>query len=126
MNFSFQGYENTLLRLNYQITDPKSKYRFKISAGEYLAGDIGYTFEIGRRFDNGIEYSAFFTRTDVTKTQFGEGSFDKGIRFKIPFSLFGNSKSLSNFEWRPLTKDPGALFIKGIELQDQIDRYRVY
>lgn len=126
MNFSFQGYENTLLRLNYQITDPKSKYRFKISAGEYLAGDIGYTFEIGRRFDNGIEYSAFFTRTDVTKTQFGEGSFDKGIRFKIPFNLFGNSKSLSNFEWRPLTKDPGALFIKGIELQDQIDRYRVY
>ena len=126
MNFNFQDYENTLLRFNYQITDPKSKYRFKISAGEYLAGDIGYTFEIGRRFDNGIEFSGFFTRTDVTKAQFGEGSFDKGIRFKIPFNLFGNSKSLSNFEWRPLTKDPGALFIKGIELQDQIDRYRVY
>lgn len=126
MNFNFMDYENTLLRLNYQITDPKSKYRFKVSVGEYLAGDVGYTFEIGRRLDNGIEFSGFFTRTDVTKSQFGEGSFDKGIRFKIPFNLFGQSTSLANFEWRPLTKDPGALFIKAIELQDQIDRYRVY
>ena len=88
--------------------------------------DIGYTFEVGRKFHNGIKMSAFFTRTDVPKRLYGEGSFDKGVKFTIPFSFFGNKNSLSNYEWHPLTKDPGALLIKGINLNQNIERFRVY
>jgi hypothetical protein len=69
--------------------------------------------------------SAFFTRTNISKLEFGEGSFDKGIRFTIPFSIFGNN-NLTKYEWRPLTKDPGALLIKGIRLEDYVEKYRVY
>ena len=75
----------------------------RISAGEYLAGDVGYTVEFSRSFYNGVQFGAFATFTDVTTEQFGEGSFDKGVFFNIP--IYGN---LINYTWRPLTKDPGA------------------
>lgn len=126
MKLQFQDYENILVRTNFSITEPKTGINIKLSAGEYLAGDIGYTFEVGRKFHNGIKMSAFFTRTDVPKRLYGEGSFDKGVKFTIPFSFFGNKNSLSNYEWHPLTKDPGALLIKGINLNQNIERFRVY
>lgn len=125
MRFSFKDYENSLFRTNISIYEPKTDIKFKLSFGEYLAGDRGYTFEAGRVFENGVKMSAFFTRTNVSKLQFGEGSFDKGIRFTIPFSIFKNN-NLTKYEWRPLTKDPGAMLIKGIRLEDYIEKYRVY
>ena len=125
MRFNFNDYENSLLRANISIYEPKTDLKFKLSFGEYLAGDDGYTFEAGRVFENGIKMSAFFTRTNVSRLEFGEGSFDKGIRFTIPFSFFGN-QNLTKYEWRPLSKDPGALLIKGIKLDDYIEKYRVY
>ena len=54
-------------------------FDFKLSAGEYLAGDIGSTVEFSRSLSNGLEFGAFATFTDVSFEQFGEGSFDKGI-----------------------------------------------
>ena len=59
-------------------------FDLKISAGEYLAGDIGSTIEFSRTFPNGVSFGAFATFTDVSTEQFGEGSFDKGIFFNIP------------------------------------------
>ncbi len=125
LDFNFLNYKNTLSRVNVQAIEPRTKVKFKLSYGEYLAGDEGYTFDISRRFDNGVELGGFITRTNVTYEQFGEGSFDKGIKIKIPFSLFGGN-SLSRYEWRPLTKDPGALLVKSVDISDQISRYRVY
>jgi hypothetical protein len=78
-------------------------FDMRVSAGEYLAGDVGYTLEFSRSFYNGVQFGVFATFTDVTTTQFGEGSFDKGIFFHVP--IYGN---LINYVWRPLTKDPGA------------------
>ena len=77
MNFNFLDYKNNLFRINAFVKDPRLKMIFKISIGEYLAGDKGYTFEVKRRFDNGVEFSTFFSKTDVPERLFGEGSFDK-------------------------------------------------
>ena len=85
MRFGFSDYENVFSRLNFQVIEPYSDLYFRLSYGEYLATDVGYTFEIARRFENGVEFTGFFTRTDVSEQNFGEGSFDKGIRLKIPF-----------------------------------------
>ena len=129
MRFGFSDYENVFSRLNFQVIEPYSDLYFRLSYGEYLATDVGYTFEIARRFENGVEFTGFFTRTDVSEQNFGEGSFDKGIRLKIPFKIFNFGKeqqSLSGFEWRPLTKDPGAQLIKSIDIRDRINRFRVY
>ena len=126
-SFGFLDYKNTIARVTAQVLEPKTRIKLKVSVGEYLAGDEGYTFEIARRFDNGVEYSAFFTRTNVSKEVFGEGSFDKGIRLKIPFSFFNrNNRSFQKYEWHPLTKDPGSMLIKSVDLHDEITRSRIY
>jgi hypothetical protein len=47
---------------------------------------------VGRSFANGWRLSAFATLTDVPFEDFGEGSFDKGIRIEIPAAqLLGNA-----------------------------------
>ena len=94
-------------------------FDFKLSAGEYLAGDIGSTVEISRSLSNGVRFGAFATFTDVSFEQFGEGSFDKGIFFDIP--IYGN---FINYTWRPLTKDPGARLNRRNSLHDLLVRFK--
>ena len=91
----------------------------RVSAGEYLAGDVGYTLEFSRSFYNGVQFGVFATFTDVTTQQFGEGGFDKGIFFNIP--IYGN---LVNYMWRPLTKDPGAKLNRRNTLHNLLVRLR--
>lgn len=130
LDFKMLNYKNSLARVNASLYEPKTKIRAKISYGEYLAGDYGFTYELSRRFQNGIEFGIFFTLTDVTSEQFGEGSFDKGIKIKVPFSFTKirdrGSNSLNTFEWHPLTKDPGARLIKSVDILDEIVRFRTY
>tara|TARA_B100000963_G_scaffold66532_1_gene54703 strand:- start:211 stop:2184 length:1974 start_codon:yes stop_codon:yes gene_type:complete len=103
--FGLLDYENTLATANFYYRNYGTiPFDMRVSAGEYLAGDVGFTLEFSRSFYNGVQFGAFATFTDVTTEQFGEGSFDKGIFFNIP--IYGN---LINYTWRPLTKDPGAV-----------------
>ncbi len=57
----------------------------QIDAGRYLAEDWGGTFTLKRRFSNGWEFGAYATFTNVSYSEFGEGSFDKGLFLTIPF-----------------------------------------
>jgi hypothetical protein len=57
----------------------------ELDAGRYLAGDWGGTFQLTRRFANGWAVGAYFTLTNVTSEDFGEGSFNKGVAIEIPF-----------------------------------------
>lgn len=81
----------------------------KVHAGRYLAGDWGATLEVSREFNNGWLIGAFATKTNVSSTDFGEGSFDKGFFFRIPFSwILGNEtkRGYSNLI-RPIQRDGG-------------------
>ena len=91
----------------------------KISAGEYLAGDVGTTIEFSRSYVNGVKFGVFATFTDVSTEQFGEGSFDKGIFWNIPIA--GNAIA---YTWRPLTKDPGSKLTRSKTLHDLLIRFR--
>ena len=84
-------------------------FRGQVDAGRYLAGDWGATVSLDREFANGWRVGAFATRTDVSAGNFGEGSFDKGIRITIPLSwMIGKpTRQSSNFVIRPLTRDGG-------------------
>jgi|TARA_A100001015_G_scaffold129788_1_gene143994 hypothetical protein len=102
--FGHLDYENTLATANFYYRNYGTiPFDMRFTAGEYLAGDVGYTLEFSRNFYNGVQFGVFATFTDVTAEQFGEGSFDKGVFFNIP--IYGN---LLSYTWRPLTKDPGA------------------
>ena len=53
---------------------------------------------------------AYFTRTNISKKTYGEGSFDKGFYFEMPLNIFdiNASKGITNFTIQPLTRDGGA------------------
>ena len=118
--FGHLEYENTILNANFNYRNYGSiPFDMKISAGEYLAGDVGYTVEFSRTFNSGVRFGAFATFTDVSSVQFGEGSFDKGVFFNIP--IYGN---FINYSWKPLTKDPGAKLTRKNNLHSLLVRLR--
>ncbi|WP_298802098.1 YjbH domain-containing protein [uncultured Lentibacter sp.] len=85
-------------------------YHTQIDVGRYLAGDYGATVTLDREFGNGWRVGAYVTKTDLSAAQFGEGSFDKGIRITVPMSwALGNAtKRKSESTIRSLTRDGGA------------------
>lgn len=87
-----------------------NSFHGQIDVGRYLAGDYGATITLDREFDNGWRVGAFATFTDVSFDDFGEGSFDKGLRFSIPLEhFFGTpSRRTEEITLRPLTRDGGA------------------
>jgi hypothetical protein len=118
--FGHLDYENLIYTSSFYYRNyGLIPFDLKLSAGEYLAGDVGTTFEISRTFDTGVSFGVFATFTDVTTAQFGEGSFDKGLFFNIP--IYGD---LVNYTWRPLTKDPGARLVRKHNLHDLLVRFR--
>jgi len=119
--FGLNGYSNLTYHLNLFYKNREMiPFDMKVSFGEYLAGDIGTTVELSRVFDNGTELGVFASFTDVTFEQFGEGSFDKGIFFRIPF---GSKRNISSFYWRPLTKDPASKLLRKNDLYRIVNRY---
>ena len=120
MRFGTLNYRNVTSHLNFYYRNYRTiPFDAKISFGEYLAGDEGFTIDLSRTFSNGTKFGIFASFTDVTSEQFGEGSFDKGIYFNIP--VFGN---FINYSWRPLTKDPGAKLIRKNSLHDLLVKFR--
>ncbi len=120
MRFGTLEYSNTTSHLNFHYRNYGSiPFDAKISYGEYLAGDEGFTIDLSRSFSNGTKFGVFASFTDVSTEQFGEGSFDKGIYFNIP--IFGD---LINYSWRPLTKDPGAKLNRKTTLHGLLVKFR--
>ncbi|MBZ9568555.1 YjbH domain-containing protein [Modicisalibacter tunisiensis] len=81
----------------------------KLSVGRYLAGDLGTTLDLSRRFANGVNVGAWVTLTDAGNA-YGEGDFDKGVYISIPLDAFfvESSRGYSTIAWQPLTRDGGA------------------
>ncbi|WP_274594849.1 YjbH domain-containing protein [Parasedimentitalea marina] len=74
-----------------------------------ICNDYGATFSIDRVFANGWSVGGFFTKTDVSAEDFGEGSFDKGFRFRIPLDWMLGRPSRNAFGTtiRPVQRDGG-------------------
>ncbi len=86
-------------------------FRVKLSAGRYLAGDLGGTLDISRKFDSGVVVGGFFAKTNVSVEEFGEGSFNKGFYLEIPLDLLtiGHTKSRASLGFNPITRDGGQM-----------------
>lgn len=82
----------------------------QLDVGRYLAGDYGATLSIDREFANGWKIGAFATMTDVSYTDFGEGSFDKGIKLEIPIAWITGRPTRAAYRntIRPILRDGGA------------------
>nr|WP_261368251.1 YjbH domain-containing protein [Pseudosulfitobacter koreense] len=97
-------------------------YHGQLEAGRYLAGDVGGTATVTREFANGWRVGGFFTLTDVSAADFGEGSFDKGILLSIPVSWFIGqpSKRTVSTTIRPIQRDGGARLAVPGRLYEQV------
>ncbi|MBL9061079.1 YjbH domain-containing protein [Tabrizicola sp.] len=85
-------------------------YLGELDVGRYLAGDVGATISLDRVFANGWRVGAFATVTDVSAADYGEGGFDKGVRFTIPLNWAMGTDSRRGFgmTFRPTGGDGGA------------------
>lgn len=109
MLFDFRDYNVTTGHASAYY-DLGNDYRAQLDAGRYLAGDWGATFTLEREFNNGFKVGGFFTLTNVSFEDFGEGSFDKGISLEIPLSWFTGKPSRRTVSQtiRPVLRDGGA------------------
>jgi hypothetical protein len=94
--------------------------QLKVSAGRYLAKDVGMSFELSKRFDSGIVVGAFATKTDMSAKQYGEGSFTKGFFLKFPFDLISIKPSTGGgyIPWVPIARDGGQPLHRPVNLID--------
>ena len=85
-------------------------FQAQVDVGRYLAGDWGASFALDREFANGWKVGAYFTLTDIPFEDYGEGSFDKGIRLSIPLDfLIGQpTRTEASTVLRSLTRDGGS------------------
>jgi hypothetical protein len=114
----FRNYETTTGHINLYYKHPVSQVILQIKGGRFLAGDSGLNFDFSRRFKSGLRMGAFFSVTDISKEEYGEGSFDKGFYFHIPIESFFESFSKGNagFGLRPITRDGAAILVHGFHL----------
>ncbi|MEL7093544.1 MAG: YjbH domain-containing protein [Pseudomonadota bacterium] len=119
--FGFQDYTVATGHLSAYY-DFGRGYFGQIDVGRYLAGDVGATFSVDRTFRNGWSLGGFFTLTDVSAEDFGEGSFDKGIRVTIPTQwLTGQPQKRSQtITITPVQRDGGARLRVPGRLYDQL------
>ncbi len=121
---SFQHYKvaTGFVSAYYQF---KSGYAGRLDVGRYLAGDRGATLTLAREFSNGWTVGAYATLTNVSAARFGEGSFDKGMFFKIPLNWMlglptqGSASTLI----QPLLRDGGAQLHVDGRLYDVVRAY---
>lgn len=72
------------------------------------------------------EVDGYVTLTDIPLSQFGEGSFDKGIYLMMPMDLLTGESEQSKryFEIRPITRDGGARLGSARKLYRQVKSTR--
>ena len=102
--------------------DMSGGYHTRVDAGRYLAGDWGATLTVEREFENGWKIGAFATLTDVSADEFGEGSFDKGLRITIPIGWISGEPTQEAYTTtiRPVTRDGGARLEMRGRLYDKV------
>ena len=126
--FGFRDYRAKTGFINAYYYFSKSNVLLNIKGGKFLAQDSGLHFDFSRRFKNGTRIGAFFTRTDISKEEYGEGSFDKGFYFFIPIESFFSdySKGYTGFALRPITRDGGAIMYQSYDLWNVTDQGSIY
>jgi hypothetical protein len=118
--FDLLEYQTVTGHATFYYETPWNDISLRFHVGRYLARDYGYTFEAVRTFRTGVQVGAWFTITNVSAEQFGEGSFDKGIMIRIPmeWALPFGSRSVFDLSLRPIQRDGGQMLRGNAQLYD--------
>jgi len=109
--FGLRDYKTLTGHLSFYWATGFHNMDVAVHAGRYLAKDVGATLEVQKRFANGWSLGAFATLTDVPFEVFGEGSFDKGLIFRIPFDPYSprNTRGAFRTILRSINRDGGRM-----------------
>ena len=126
--FGFLDYQTTSGFINFNYLHTRSRIQVMLKGGRFLAKDSGLYVDLSRRFKSGMKTGVYFAKTDISREEFGEGSFDKGFYFFIPIeSFFTNySKGSTGFGLRPVTRDGAAFVYHGHNLAGVTDQGSAY
>lgn len=104
----------------YWQPDFLPKTAVALSAGRFLAKDVGINIDVSKRFDSGMVVGAFAAFTDASSKDYGEGSFTKGFYLSIPFDAlsFVSSKGMGSIPWIPIARDGGQMLQRPVRLID--------
>ena len=118
MQLGFQDYQTTTGHINFNYRHDRSGIQLKLKGGRFLAEDSGLHVDLARRFKSGMRMGVYFAKTDISREEFGEGSFEKGWYFFIPIEAFftNHSKGSTGFGLRPVTRDGAAILYHGHDL----------
>jgi hypothetical protein len=116
--FDFREYETSTGHITFYYREPRSNVLFKLIGGKYLAQDSGITIDLSRKFYSGFQIGVFASKTDISRREFGEGSFDKGFYWWLPVDLFFGDYRKQSTGWglRPLTRDGAQRLVQGYPL----------
>ena len=117
-SFNFLDYQTTTGFINFFYEHPGSQILFKLKGGKFLAKDSGVNLDLSRRFKSGLNMGVYFSLTDISRDEFGEGSFDKGFYFFIPIETFFSNYSSGHtgFGFRPVQRDGAAVLFHSYDL----------
>ena len=73
--FDLRDYDTLTGHISFYYQEPRSNILFTLKGGRYLAEDSGVTLDFSRIFKSGMRMGAFFSLTDISEEEFGEGSF---------------------------------------------------
>ncbi len=118
-NLAFRDYQVSTGHASLYWDTGFQNLQATLSAGRYLAGDIGATLNVKRVFPNGVAIGAWATKTNVSAERFGEGSFDKGIYVNMPFDVMLPRSAPGNISltWNSITRDGGAMLSRRYQLE---------
>jgi hypothetical protein len=125
MLLGFQDYDVVTGHMSAYY-DLGNGFQTQVDLGRYLAGDWGGTVSIDREFNNGVKVGGYFTLTDVSFDEFGEGSFDKGLRVEVPLSFITGqpSRRVLGRTFQPVLRDGGARLNVDNRLNQLVRDYR--
>ena len=118
MGFEFQDYETITGHASFYYREPNSNVQLVIKGGRFLAKDSGFNFDLAKLFKSGVQMGIFFSKTDISSDEFGEGSFDKGFYFHFPLDIFtpGYQSQIGTWGLRPITRDGAAMLAHAYNL----------
>ncbi len=125
--FGFEDYQTVTGHASLYWDTGYHGIEAQVDVGRYLAGDVGSTVTLTRRFENGWEVSGFVTLTDMPFADFGEGKFAKGVSLSIPlrWTMPLETRSATGIALGTMGGDGGARLELGERLYTTIRDYDV-
>lgn len=109
----------------YYMFDPLN-LELKVSAGQFLAKDLGARFELTKYYPSGMRFSLWYTITNGGDIVNGETYHDKGVAFLMPLDIFlkKSSKTMLGYAVSAWLRDVGARAETGKRLYNTIQNER--